>query len=149
MKILLLKDASGVGRKGEIKEVNDGYAKNFLIAKGFATQATEKVLQANANSQKQKEESQKKLEQRFLYLKSELDKRTFTFEVKANEKGQVFGSISEKDIISRISEKMNFEVEKSQISMPKHLKELGEYEIEVKFSGKVVAKPHIKLTAKQ
>jgi len=144
MKVVFLKDVPGAGRKNEVKEVNDGYGRNFLIAKGLAMQATDKVLSKLANENAQKEASTRKLFQKYENLKSELDKRTFTIEVKAGANKHIFGSISEKDIISRVRDKLNLELEKKQIILPK-IKEVGEYDIQIRLSGNIVAHPKVKV----
>ncbi len=145
MQVIFTKDVQGAGKKGEVKEFNDGYARNFLISKGFAVAATEQMLQKIKNESKQQEAKKQKEVDHSLKIKSDLDKRTFSLLVKVGDKGQVFGSVTEKDVLLRIKEKTNYEIEKNQIILPKHLKELGEYQIEVKLGGGIVAKPKIKL----
>ena len=135
MKVVLLKDIPGVGKKNEIKEVSDGYAKNFLIAKGAGKLATTEVLAKLKNEAAQHQEKLRKSRERMEALKRELDKKTFTIEVKVGDKGQVFGSVSEKDVLACIQEKMNVTLERNQIHIPKHIKELGEYQIEVTLSS--------------
>lgn len=147
MKVVFLKDASGAGRKGEVKEFSDGYARNFLIAKGFAVAASDEILRKIQNEQKQQQAKEHKEQERNLKIKNDLDKRTFAITVKVGNKGQVFGSVHEKDVADRIKEKAGYEIDKKQVTIPKHIKELGEYEIEIKLSNGVIAKPKIKLTA--
>lgn len=144
MKVVFLKDVAGAGRKGEVKEVNDGYGRNFLVARGLAAQATDKVLAKLSNELKQKEDSQRKLEQKYLNLRGELDKRTFTVSVKVGAQNQIFGSISDKEILAKIKEKLNLELDKKQISLPK-IKQVGEYTFEVKLSANILAHPRIKV----
>ncbi len=144
MKVILTKDTPGAGRKGEIKEFNDGYARNFLVAKGFAVTATSEMLSKMANEQKQQQAKQQRALQIISKMKNDLDKRTFTLFVKVGDKGQIFGSVSEKDVLQRIREKTTYEIEKNQLVMPK-LKQIGEYPIEIKLGGGIVAAPKIKL----
>ena len=146
MKILFLKDAPGAGKKNEIKEVNDGYAKNFLIAKGFAVQASEQIISKVRNEQKQNEQKIAREQERANKLKNDLDKRTFSIAVKVGDKGQIFGSVSEADIAKKIFEKMNVEIERKQITIPRNIKQLGEYQIEIKLGPNMIAKPKIQLT---
>lgn len=144
MKVVFLKDVAGVGRKNEVKEVHDGYGRNFLIAKGLAAQATDKVLSQLANENNQKEASIKKQLEKYENLKTELEKRTFTIAVKVGANNQIFGSVSEKEVIEKIREKMNLELEKKQLMIPK-IKQIGEYVFEVKFSSNIIAHPKIKV----
>jgi large subunit ribosomal protein L9 len=145
MKVILLKDVSGVGKRGEIKEVNEGYGRNFLIAKGFASVATAQTLSKVENESKQKEAKEKKEKERIQKIREDLGKRTFTVKVKVGEKNQVYGSIHEKELLERIKEKTDYEFEKHQIVLPKHIKELGEYEFQVKLGGGVIATSKLKL----
>jgi large subunit ribosomal protein L9 len=145
MKVVLTKDVSGVGRKGEVKDFADGYARNFLVAKGFAVVATEQMLNKIKNENNQQEAKKKKEQEHHLKVKNDLDKRTFSIPVRVGEKGQVFASVHEKDVVARIKEKTGMEFEKNQIILPKHMKELAEYEIEIKLGGGLTAKPKIKL----
>jgi len=148
MKVVLTKDISGVGRRGEVKEFNDGYARNFIVAKGFGVVATEQVLNKIRNEQNQQEAKKKKEQEHHLKMKADLDKRTFTLLVKVGDRGQVFGSVGEKDVAARIKEKTSYEIEKTHISIPRGIKTLGEYEIEIKLGAGITAKPKIKLVDK-
>src|SRR5579859_7750131 len=148
MKIIFIKDAPGIGRKNELRGVPDGYANNFLIPKGLAEPATQQIISQLQNQTKQQQDKESREVERNLKLKQELDKKTFTIEVKAGEKNQIFGSVHEKDVALKIREKMNTEVEPSKIVLPKHIRELGEFEIEVKLGRGISAKPKIKLIKK-
>jgi large subunit ribosomal protein L9 len=145
MQVVFTKDLPGTARRGEVKEFNDGYARNFLVAKGFAVQATPQMLQKIKNESQQQEAKMRKEQEHAQKLKAEMDKRMFTIAVKVGKNDHIFGSVNEKDVLARIKEKMNMELEKSQISIPKHIKELGEYEIEIKLTSGITAKPKIKL----
>ena len=148
MKVILLKDVPGTGRKGEVKEFNDGYARNFLINKNLGAPVTPQLLSKIQNETKQKLASQQKQLSQIQKIKSDLENRIFTILVKTGDKGQVFGSVHEKDIIEKIKEKTNYEFEKNQIILPKKIKELGEYQFEIKLASGVIAKPKIKLAEK-
>jgi|SRR5579872_2429825 len=144
MKVVLLKDLPGLGRKSEVKEVQDGYGRNFLIAKGFAAQATEKVLTQLNSQLKQKAEHDRKLIDKYRNIKNELDKRTFTVEARVGTSGQIFGSVSEKDLLQKISEKLNLELDKKQIDLPK-IKQIGEYSFNIKLTSDIIAHPKVKV----
>src|SRR5690348_7341891 len=124
MQVIFTKDLPGTARRGEVKEFNDGYARNFLVAKGYAVQATPQMLQKVRNEQQQQEAKKRKEQEHAQKVKADLDKRTFTIPVKVGQNNHIFGSVSEKEIAARIKEKMNLELEKSQIILPKHIKEL-------------------------
>src|SRR5258708_7701092 len=145
MQVVFIKNLPGTGNKGEVKEFNDGYARNFLISKGLAVEATPQVLQKVLNEQQQQQAKARKLQEQNTRLRQDLDKRTFTIAVKVGKSSHIFGSVHEKDVIARIKHKMNLVLEKNQILLPKHIKELGEYEIQVKLSSAIIARPKIKL----
>ena len=148
MQVVFTKDLPGTGRKGEVKEFNDGYARNFLVSKGYAVIATDQMLSKIRNEQNQHDAKKKKEQEHNVKIREEMDKRTFTIVVKVGEKGQIFGSVSEKEILNKIKEKTKIEIEKSQLTMPKHLKQLGEYQIEIKLGNGLIATPKIKLVDK-
>lgn len=152
MKVIFLKDASGGSagwRKGQVKDVSDGYAQNFLIPKGFAALATSQIL---AKVEKEGKEAQnKKLKEieKLNLLKHEIEKRTFTLKVKVGEKGQVFGGVHEKDIAKAISDKMYIEIGKTQVEFIGSIKELGEHQARVKLSNGIKANIKIKIEAEK
>lgn len=134
MKIILLKDVPGHGRKGEIKEINDGFAKNFFIAKKLGAVATTEI-QAKVLKEKKEAESKKNKEiERTQKLKQDLEKRTFKLKVKVGEKGQVFSGVHEKDILKAINEDLGLELEKNQIDLPAVIKQIGQHQVRVKLS---------------
>jgi large subunit ribosomal protein L9 len=139
MKVIFIKDLAGGGKKGEIKEVSDGYAQNFLIAKGFARPATAEIQAKVAKEQKEAENKKNKEIEKLNTLKHELEKRIFTFKVKVGDKGQVFGGVHEKDLAKIISDKMGVVVEKNQIQMVSAIKTLGEHMLKVKLASAIIA----------
>ncbi len=147
MQVVFIKELSGIAHKGEVKDFNDGYARNFLVAKGYALAITPQILQKIRNEQQQQAAKQRKELERDHKLKAELEKRIFSIAVKVGEKNQIFGSVHEKDILERIKEKTSIELEKNQIVIPKRIKELGEYAIQVKLANGITANSKIQLVA--
>jgi large subunit ribosomal protein L9 len=147
MKVIFIKELSGTAKKGEIKDVNDGYAKNFLIAKGFAKIATADIQNKIAKENKEAEGKRQKELERLQALKLDLEKRTFVVKVKVGDKGQVFGGVHEKDIAKVISDKTGRAVEKNQIDISDSIKQLGEHQIKVKLVGGITANVKIKVEA--
>lgn len=148
MKVVFLKDVPGKGRKGDVKEINDGFARNFLIPKSLAVIATASIVNKLENEGRQRAEKEKKLLEQHQKIKADLDKRIFSIYVKTGDKNQIYGSVHEKDVQAVIKEKTKYSFEKNQIILPKHIKELGEYRIDVRLSGNIVAHPKIKLINK-
>jgi large subunit ribosomal protein L9 len=134
MKVIFVKNQPGGGKIGEIKEVADGYAQNFLIAKGFARLATAEIQAKVAKEQKEAESKKQKEIEKLKKIKIELEKRVFTVKVKVGDKGQVFGGVHEKDIVALISSKLNFLLERNQIEIPSAIKNLGEHQVKVKLA---------------
>jgi len=138
MKVILLKDIEGLGKKFEIKNVADGYARNYLIPKGLAKPATESVLKW---VEMQKEILEKKAEQELKKVQevaSKLDGVELEFPVKVGEKGQVFESITAQKICEKLKE-MGFEIKRTQLQLKKPLKELGEHTVKVSFEHNLEA----------
>lgn len=145
MKVIFLKEIFGQGRKNQVKEVSDGYAKNFLIPKGFAVPATDVAVTILENQNRQKAEKERRKTEKYIHLKEDLDKRTFTLAVKATDKNVAYGSVDETDVANAINQKIGSDLDKRKIILPKHIKELGEYEIEIKLGAGISAHPKIKL----
>lgn len=129
MRVIFIKDLKNQGKKGEIKEVKDGYAKNFLIKNGYAIKETKESLQKlERDKQKQKElDSQKKAEA--LKIKQELESQTYKFTVKTGKEDKVFGSISVKQIKDKINDL--YHLDKTQINLKKPIQTLGFHEVEI------------------
>ena len=147
MKVIFLKDVSGQGKRGEIKEVADGYAQNFLIAKGFASLATSEIQTKVAKETKEAQVKKHKETEKLQAFKLDLEKRVFVLKVKVGDKGQVFGGVHEKDIAKAVSEKINVKIEKNQVLILSAIKTLGEHSVKVKFANGISASIKIKVEA--
>lgn len=128
MRVIFLKDVRSIARKGEVKNVSNGYARNFLLPQGLAKLATESEIKQIGE---QKEADAKSREEHIVALKqlgTELMGREFIFEVASAEKGEIFGSVGERDI-KKALETANIEIQK--VFLEKPLKTLGAHEIEI------------------
>ncbi|MGB9848151.1 MAG: 50S ribosomal protein L9 [Minisyncoccia bacterium] len=145
MKVVLLVDVPKLGKKNEIKEVADGYARNFLIPRKMAVIATpEKIHQIELLKKQEafiKEQQEKKFREWAKRLKSEL----IEFKIKADEKGKLFGSLHKEEIIEQLN-KRGFDIKEKQIVLDKPFKEVGEYVIKIKFSPEIETELKIKIT---
>lgn len=132
MKVILLKDVEKLGKEGEIKQVADGYARNFLIPKQMAVLATKSEM-AQAEEQ-QKIDTQKAEEELALFqgIASQIDGLELEVPVKINEEGKLFGAITANQIAEKLKEK-GFKIKKEQVKLKDPIKELGEYEIAIEF----------------
>ena len=130
MKVILLQDVEKLGKKYDLKEVKDGYARNFLLPGKLASHATKEALKC---LEKQKELIEKEAEEdlkKSQELASKLDGLELSIAIKIGEEGQLFESITSQKILEKLKE-MGFEVKKSQISLEKPIKELGEFPVKI------------------
>jgi large subunit ribosomal protein L9 len=138
MKVLLIKDVKGLGKAGEIKNAKDGYARNYLIPKGFAKLATPEVIKEWEEEQKRKEEELKKELAKLNELKEKIESTPIVIKHKLGANGQLYGAITNKEVAEALKEK-GIEIDKKHIDM-KQIKSVGEYEVDVKLGHGIHAK---------
>lgn len=139
MKVIFLKDVKGSGKKGEIAEVSDGYARNFLIKKGLAEEAT--AVKINSLTIKKGAEDFHRQEE-IKALKEEAKKLNgtqITLKIKCGENGKVFGSVTAKEIADELTA-LGYSVDKKRVILKDPIKLLGVYAVDVKFLPEVIAK---------
>ena len=139
MKVILKADVRGSGKKGDVIEVSDGYAKNFLIKKGLAEPATASGI--NEISQRRTADAYHRAENEKLLraLAKELEGKTVTLSIRAGENGKVFGSVTTAHIAAALAES-GYEVDKKKITTKEAIKTLGMFEAEVRLMEGVSAK---------
>lgn len=139
MKVILLQDVKSLGKKGEIVNVNDGYARNFILPKKLGVEATGK----NLNDLKLQKNNEKKVAQENLdaakKLAAELAESKVELAIKVGEGGRAFGSVSSKEIAAAVKEQMNLEVDKKKIQLKEAIKSLGTHIVSVKLHPEVTA----------
>ena len=139
MKVILKQDVKGTGKKGEILDVSDGFAKNFLLKKGLAEQASS-VAVNSLKLQKEAEERRRAEEIRQISeLAQKMDKSKVTVSIKFGENGKVFGSVTSKEIASRLEE-LGYEIDKKKIVLKDPIKTVGDYTVEIRLMEGVSAK---------
>jgi large subunit ribosomal protein L9 len=139
MKVIFLKDVKGKGKKGEVKNVSDGYAHNFLIKQGLAAEATSAAM-SSLNAQKKKEEKQAEVElENAKELKDKLEKITVELLAKSGEGGRLFGSITSKQIAEELQKKHKIKIDKRKIEMDDAIRSLGVTKVPVKLHTEVTA----------
>ena len=144
MKVILLEDLRGKGKKGDIKEVKDGYAQNFLIKQGYATQLTTTSLGKYNRECEQQKELDDQLSKEANILKEKLDKQILTFKVKTGEGDKVFGSISPKQIKEEL-DIHGFKIDKKQIELDHAIASLGYHDVKIILYKNIFAKIKVKL----
>jgi len=138
MRVILLQDVENLGKKYDVKEVANGYARNFLIPKGLAKIATEENLKW---LETQKEIEAKKAEEelkRIQEIAANIDGQEIIIPVKVGEEDQLFESITFQKIYEKLKE-LGFEIKKNQIDLSEPIKELGEYPVKIKFEHNLEA----------
>ena len=143
MKVIFIKDLKKQGKKGEIKEVKDGYA-TFLIKNGYVIQATEGNLK-HFNTEKQKEELNENLKIKDCEkTKGELEKLTINIKVKTGAQDRVFGSVSTKQIVQELKNK-NYDIDKNKFKLNETLTSLGTHIVNIELNKKVMANLKVNL----
>lgn len=139
MKVILLQDVKSLGKKGDIVEVNDGYARNFLLKTKKGVEANNK----NMNDLKLHKANQDKIAQEQLEAAKELGKKLreskVTVSIKTGEGGRAFGSVSSKEIAAAAQEQLGLDIDKKKVQLKEQLKSLGTFHVPVKLHPKVTA----------
>jgi len=147
MKVILSEDVKGKGKKGQMIEVSDGYARNFLFTKGLAIEAT--AANVNVMKTKQAAESAKKAKELAAAkeLAEKLSKVALTIKIKAGESGKLFGAISNKDIAEELKKQHSFDIDKKKIVLPDVIKSVGTFTVQAKLYNEVSAKFNVTVEA--
>lgn len=151
MKVILLKDVAGIGRKLEVKNVSDGYAKNFLIPKGLAKVATDSEIIKIQKAKVEDEKAIKEAREKILSVLPGLAKEIFNFYPAIGKHHEVFGSVTKDDIESELVKKLPLDMHNKihlKILLAKPLRELGEHEIELDFGSGIKGKIKVFLLEK-
>ena len=139
MKVLFLKDVKGSGKKGEIKEVSDGYANNFLLRQGLAKKVDNTALNEN-RTQKEANDYHKEQERlAAMEVKKQIDGKNIVLKIKCGENGKTFGSITAKEIADALKN-YGINLDKKKIEVKDAIKIIGSYEIVAKIYPNISAK---------
>lgn len=145
MKIILLQDEKKLGKKGDIIEASEGYARNYILPKKIGVEATPK----NLNDLKLHKANDDKIAREQLEaakaLAAELETKQIVVKIKAGEGGKAFGSVSSKEIAVACKEQHNIEIDKKKLVLPEALKNFGSYEVAVKLHPQVTGKVIVKV----
>ena len=147
MKVILTQDIKGVGKKDEVINANDGYARNFLLTRKLAVEANTanmsqlKGRQDSANFKKEQEKEEASA------IKEKLSKIMLKINVKAGENGKIFGSITAKEIATELQKQYKIEVDKKKILLKEPIKEIGTFTIDIKLYEGIIGKLKIDIIA--
>lgn len=138
MKVILLEDIKGVGKKGEILEASEGYARNFLLPRKFAVEASKQnVLELEAKRKSEENKKQAELDAA-REMKAMIESLSIDLYVKAGESGKLFGSVTNKEIAQALEEQRNIQIDRKKISI-RNIKSVGEEIADIKLHPKVSA----------
>lgn len=140
MKIILLTDVKGIGKRGELKEASDGYARNYLFPRKLAKEANAQAMNELKNAERAK---QHKIDAERAAAKeaaSKLEGKTVKLAAKAGQGGRLFGSVTTKEISEMIKKNFDLEIDKRKIELAEDVKSFGTYECEIKLYTGIAAK---------
>lgn len=136
MKILLKQDISGVGRKGEVIEMRTGYARNFVIPKGFGTQASKKDEERAEQLKEEREKTMKERQEKLEEALKRVNGKTVTISAHGGENGQLYAGLNKGHILPAINEQLGEEFEEEHLVLSEAIKSAGEHEIVLSVDGK-------------
>ena len=146
MKVILLQDVKALGKKGEVVEVSEGYARNMLLKKGLGKEATGQNMNdlklQKANAEKVAKEALEAAQA----LAKEMEGKTVKIGVKVGEGGRVFGSVSTKEIAEEMKKQLGYDVDKKKIQLDNPIRSLGVTNVGIKLHTKVTAEVKVHVT---
>ena len=145
MKVILKADVKSLGKKGDLVNASDGYARNFLFPKGLAVEANATAMNEFNNKEQSKTFHKAEEIKAAEEVKAQIDGKTFALKAKAGANGKLFGSVTAKDVAAKIKEEMNIDIDKRKISMT-DIKAFGTVKAEVKVYQGVVATISVQVT---
>jgi large subunit ribosomal protein L9 len=146
VKIILRQDVPNLGQKGDIEDVADGYARNYLIPQGMAVAATPGTLRDFEHRQNVQARKHQRMKKRAEALARRLTAHTFTFEVKTGETGQLYGSITNADIAKAIEEQVGEQIDKRDIPLARPIRQVGEHFVPIHLTDEV--EPQVKVVVR-
>ncbi len=147
MKVVLLQDVKGLGKKGELVNASDGYARNFLFPKNLAKEANAQAMNELKNAEASKQYKIDTAVAAANKAKSELEGSTFVMSAKAGQNGKLFGSITAKEISAEIKKQKGIDVDKRKITLSSDIKTCGIYDVEIKLYTSITAKVQVEVKA--
>jgi len=145
MKIILIQDVKKLGKTGDVIEVNDGYARNYIIPQKLGVEANNKNLNDLKLKKKSEEKAAKQLLEDAEALSEKIGQHTVVVRMKAGEGGKVFGSVSSKEIAAAAKEQCNLEIDKKKIQLQEAIKNFGIFEVNIKLHPQVTAVLKVKV----
>ncbi len=149
MKVILIKDVKKLGKEGEITEVSDGYARNYLIPKGYALEATKIRLKETEEKKKRKQQQEKKEKVEAERLKEVLEGKTITINAKVGGGDKLFGAVTAREISDILQKDFSISIDKKKIEIGEPIKHLGKYNIKIKIYPSMQVNIKVVVTAEK
>ncbi len=147
MKVILNQDVKGQGKKGDLIEVSDGYARNFLLPKNLAIPASKENINVLKGQQESREYRQQKELEEAQSTAKKIDEIKVILKAKAGDNGKLFGSITSKDVSEALTEQHHIKIDKKKFVLPDGIKSLGTTNVDIKIHPGVVAKLKVSVEA--
>lgn len=147
MKVILNQDVKGQGKKGDLIDVSDGYARNFLLPKKLAKEATKENINVMKGQQESREYRQQKELSQAQEIAKKIDEISVVLKAKAGDNGKLFGSITSKDVSDALTQQHHIKIDKKKFNMPDGIKTLGVTNVDIKIHTGVVATLKVEVSA--
>lgn len=148
MKVILRSDIAGLGKRGDIVDVADGHGRNFLLPRGLAITASDAAQSQAAAMRRRRDLREAADRESALTVANELAAKSFEIKVKASAEGRLYGSVHANDVAAAVTAQSGIELDRKKLSVPDHIKTVGEYSVEAKLHGDVTASITINVVAK-
>lgn len=148
MQVILLQQVPALGQKGDVKNVKDGYARNYLLARKLAAAATPALLARAEEQRKHAEEEKGRMQETYREMAKKLEGVSLSLKAKADEKGTLFGSIDAGMIVAALRKK-KLDIPQEAIQLEKDIKKVGEHEVRLDFGGGVKATVRVEISAEK
>ncbi len=146
MKVILLQDIKGTGKKGDIINASDGHARNYLIPKGLAVEANAGNINAKQNKDRKEEEEKQAILDEAKELKAKIDELELKIEAKLGSNGKLFGTITSKEIHDEMKKQFGIDIDKKKITLKNPIKAIGTFDVIIKLHQKVSAELTVKVS---
>lgn len=145
MKVILLADVPKLGKQGDVVQVSDGYARNYLLPKNLVAEASEARLRDLKQKNEQAEKRKEKEAERAKRIKEKIDGQMVVVQAKCGEGGKLFGAVTSKEITDALNNRFKVDVDRKRVEIKEPIRHLGEYPVRIKIHQKALAEITVKV----